>query len=190
MASFALTFVTPLLLALAAGYVAWREAPKPVALALGTLSLAFPAYAVVVGGDWMAMGRFLIPGFAFGALLMGWLMTRLWEHLSSMVETATVARLVKHLVFVVLVGSTIAVGLLPAWNVHLVPDSVGHAFHFRYDWEYKATEFELWREVSFSIGEPSGQRSSSSTQDASRTGRQHRCGRYRETRLLLRFGNL
>ena len=148
-ASFALTFVTPLLLALAAGYVAWREAPKPVALALGTLSLAFPAYAVVVGGDWMAMGRFLIPGFAFGALLTGWLMTRLWEHLSSMVETATVARLVKHLVFVVLVGSTIAVGLLPAWNVHLVPDSVRHAFHFRYDWEYKATEFELWREFRF-----------------------------------------
>ncbi len=148
-AAFVLTFVTPLLLLPAAGYVAWREAPKPVGLVLGTLSLAFPAYAVMVGGDWMAMGRFLVPGFAFGALLMGWLMTRLWEHLSSMVETATVARLVKHLVFVVLVGSTIAVGLLPAWNVHLVPDSVRHAFHFRYDWEYKATEFELWREFRF-----------------------------------------
>ena len=76
-ASFALTFVTPLLLLPAAGYVAWREAPKPVALALGTLILAFPAYAVVVGGDWMAMGRFLVPGFAFGALLMGWLVARL-----------------------------------------------------------------------------------------------------------------
>ena len=82
-ASFALTFVTPLLLLPAAGYVAWREAPKPVALALGTLSLAFPAYAVVVGGDWMAMGRFLIPGLAFGALLMGWLVARLWERLTS-----------------------------------------------------------------------------------------------------------
>ena len=76
-ATFALMFVTPLLLLPAAGYVAWREAPKPVALALGTLSLAFPAYAVVVGGDWMAMGRFLVPGFAFGALLMGWLVARL-----------------------------------------------------------------------------------------------------------------
>ena len=65
-ATFALTFVTPLLLLPAAGYMAWREAPKPVALALGTLSLAFPAYAVMVGGDWMAMGRFLIPGLAFG----------------------------------------------------------------------------------------------------------------------------
>ena len=31
-----------------------------------TLSLAFPAYAMVGGGDWMPMGRFLIPGLAFG----------------------------------------------------------------------------------------------------------------------------
>ena len=143
-ASFALTFVTPILLLPTAGYVAWREAPKPVALALGTLSLAFPAYAVVVGGDWMAMGRFLVPGFAFGALLMGWLVAGLWEHLSSMVETATVARLVKPFVFAVLIGSTIAVGLLPTWNVHLVPALVlRHAFYFRYGWP-RHTEYERW----------------------------------------------
>ena len=143
-ASFALTFVTPILLLPTAGYVAWREAPKPVALALGTLSLAFPAYAVVVGGDWMAMGRFLVPGFAFGALLMGWLVAGLWEHLSSMVETATVARLVKPFVFAVLIGSTIAVGQLPTWNVHLVPASMlRHAFYFRYGWP-RHTEYENW----------------------------------------------
>ena len=132
-ASFALTFVTPLPLLPAAGYVAWREAPKPVSLTLGTLSLAFPAYAVVVGGDWMAMGRFLVPCFAFGALLMGWLAVRLWERLTS------------RFVVMAVVITTITVGLLPAWNVHLVPESVRHAFHFRYDWEYKTTEFELWR---------------------------------------------
>ena len=146
MASFALTFVTAILLLLTAGYVAWREAPKPVALALGTLSLAFPAYAVVVGGDWMAMGRFLVPGFAFGALLMGWLVAGLWEHLSSMVETATVARLVKPFVFAVLIGSTIAVGLLPTWNVHLVPESLlRRAFYFRHGWP-RHTEYERWRD--------------------------------------------
>ena len=71
-ASFALTFVTPQLL-----LPAWLrglagstdKASRPLAIA--TLSLAFPAYAVVVGGDWRSMGRFLVPGFAFGALLIG-----------------------------------------------------------------------------------------------------------------------
>ena len=131
-ATFALTFVTPLLLLPAASYVAWREAPKPVALALGTLSLAFPAYAVVVGGDWMAMGRFLIPGLAFGALLMGWLVARLWERLTS------------RLVFMAVVITTITVGLLPAWNVHVVPDSVRRLFHFRYLSPFR-TEYEWSR---------------------------------------------
>ena len=129
-ASFALTFVTPLLLLLAAGYMAWREAPRPVALALGTLSLVFPAYAVAVGGDWMPMGRFLIPGLAFGALLMGWLVVRLWERLTS------------RLVVMAVVITTITVGLLPAWNVHLVPDSVlRQTFYFRYRWP-RRTEYE------------------------------------------------
>ena len=158
-ATFALTFVTPLLLLPAASYVAWREAPKPVALALGTLSLAFPTYAVVVGGDWMAMGRFLVPGFAFGALLMGWLAARLWEHLSS-IETATVPRLVKLFVFVVLVGSTISVGLLPAWNAHLIPESAHRVFHFRYTsafsteyefWSMGVEDLPLWREIAVTL---------------------------------------
>ena len=133
-ATFALTFVTPLLLLPAAGYMAWREAPKPVALALGTLSLAFPAYAVVVGGDWMAMGRFLIPGLAFGALLMGWLVARLWERLTS------------RLVVLAVVITTITVGLLPAWNVHLVPESVRRVFHFRYfGCCGYLTEYDMWK---------------------------------------------
>ena len=131
-ATFALTFVTPLLLLPAAGYVAWREAPKPVALALGTLSLAFPAYAAAIGGDWMPMGRFLIPGLAFGVLLMGWLVARLWERLSS------------RLVVMAVVITTITVGLLPAWNVHLVPESVRRLFHFRYLSPFR-TEYEMWR---------------------------------------------
>ena len=130
-AAFVLTFVTPLLLWPAASCVAWREAPKPVGLALGTLSLAFPAYAVMVGGDWMPMGRFLVPGFAFGALLMGWLMTRLWERLTS------------RLVVMAVVITTITMGLLPAWNVHLVPASVRRVFNFRFSWPYR-TEYEMW----------------------------------------------
>ena len=135
-ASFALTFATPLPLLFAASFAAWRKAPKPVALALLTLTLAFPSYAVVVGGDWMPMGRFLIPSLAFGALLMGWLVTWLWDRLTRR----------SVLGFAAPVVAAITIVLLPAWNVHLVPDSVRRAFHFRYDDERVRTEHDVWRQ--------------------------------------------
>ena len=129
-ASFALTFLTPLPLLLAAGFAAWRKAPKPLALALGSLCLAFPAYAVAIGGDWMPMGRFLVPSFAFGALLMGWSVTCVGALGRIAVATAAV----------------IAVGLLPAWNIHLVPESVHRQFHFRYGDGVACTEYDEWRQ--------------------------------------------
>ena len=63
---------------------------------------------------------------------MGWLVARLWERLSS------------RLVVMAVVITTITVGLLPAWNVHLVPDSVRRLFHFRYLSPFR-TEYEMWR---------------------------------------------
>lgn len=50
-----------------------------VGLAVAALSLAFPAYAVLASGDFMAFGRFLVPGLAFNALLMAWLLGSLWD---------------------------------------------------------------------------------------------------------------
>ena len=49
-ATFVLTFLTPILI-LPAAYVAWRRGPKPLATAVVTMAMAFPAYGVVVGGD-------------------------------------------------------------------------------------------------------------------------------------------
>ena len=131
--TFALTFLTPFLL-VPAGYVAVRDAPKRLAFALGTLSLAFPAYAVAVGGDWMPMGRFLIPGLAFCALMMGWLVTRLWERRPS------------RLAFTAVVTVTLAVGLLPAWNLQLVPTFARRVFHFRYYGAGFRTEYGVWKD--------------------------------------------
>ena len=59
-------------------------------------------------------------------------MARLWERLSS------------RLVVMAVVITTITVGLLPAWNVHLVLDSVRRLFHFRYLSPFR-TEYEMWR---------------------------------------------
>lgn len=35
------------------------------------MAIGFPAYAIVISGDYMTSGRVLVPGIAFGALLLG-----------------------------------------------------------------------------------------------------------------------
>lgn len=50
-----------------------------VGAAVAALALAFPAYGIVTSGDFMAFGRFLVPGLAFSALLAAWLLGGLWE---------------------------------------------------------------------------------------------------------------
>ena len=63
---------------------------------------------------------------------MGWLVARLWERLTS------------RLVVMAVVITTITVGLLPAWNVNLVPDPVRRLFHFRYVSPFR-TEYKMLR---------------------------------------------
>ena len=65
---------------------------------------------------------------------MGWLVTRLQDRLTSRFAITAV------------VIATIAVGLLPAWNVQLVPASVRRAFHFRYYGAGFRSEYEVWRD--------------------------------------------
>ena len=71
---------------------------------------------------------------------MGWLVARLWERLTS------------RLVVMAVVITTITVGLLPAWNVHLVPESVRRVVHFRFSWPYR-TEYEMWERNFINIFE-------------------------------------
>ena len=76
--SFALAFLTPILI-LPGTVFALRRRRIAVGLPIGALAWAFPAYAVLVTGDFMAMGRFLIPGLAFGTILLAWMLNDLWD---------------------------------------------------------------------------------------------------------------
>ena len=42
-------------------------------------------------------------------------------------------------------ATVITLNLLPAWDIHLVPESWRRAFDFRYGWEIR-TEYEWWKE--------------------------------------------
>jgi hypothetical protein len=125
-----LTFLTPFLL-VPATWLALRRRSFAWA-GTAALAWAFPAYAVAVGGDFMAMGRFLVPGFAFQALLTAGILAALPGGLPARVPAA---------------AAIIALGLLPGWNVHLVPESVRDRAVFRMPWRQidVLTEYEYWK---------------------------------------------
>lgn len=132
-ATFFLTFLTPFLV-LPAIVVALRArgwTMMPIVL----MTCAFPAYAIVVGGDWLTMGRFLVPGFAFAVILLGVSLEAVLALAPATVRTrATLGSAV---------AAIIVLGLLPGWDVHLVPDAFRYQFRFRYT-NPRRTEAWLW----------------------------------------------
>jgi hypothetical protein len=113
---------------------------------IAAMALAVPAYAVVVGGDFMAMGRLIVPGLAFHALLL----TRLADRLARRGAWRRSLTAVVGL-------AVIVVGALPGWDVHVVPKSVRERFHFRHNttefrselaqWQYMNTNGQMWSEI-------------------------------------------
>jgi len=84
---------------------AWRiRKTHPVGLQAAAIALATFGYAVVVGGDWMPMGRYLIPGLPFITILY-----------------ATAMRRARPVVLAACGMAAITLSLLPAYNVHIAP---------------------------------------------------------------------
>lgn len=125
-----LTFITPMLIVPGTLCALRRRGRGPAAAAL---AWAFPAYAIVVTGDFMAMGRFLIPGLAFNTLLLGWLLADIWQ-----------PRRARQVAAVSLAAASLVLGLLPGFNWHLVPTAVRERFRFRFNTERFETELEQW----------------------------------------------
>lgn len=131
--SYGLTFLTPL--ALIPGAVAalrlrrlWIGVPTVVMAGM------FPAYSVLVTGDFMPMGRFLLPGMPFIALLWGWLLQDLWDS----------GRRALRVLAMSAAGVAAVLGLLPGWNVHLIPRRTLERVRFRFNEKQFATEYESW----------------------------------------------
>lgn len=132
--SYLLTFLTPALL-VPGSLFALKKRHLPVGLPVAAMAWAFPAYAIAVTGDFMAMGRFLVPGLALNTLLFAWLLEAVWVK-------GRAARGAGALVAVAL----IAVALLPGWNLHLVPRALLSKFHFRFIRGPVKTEYQRWQE--------------------------------------------
>jgi hypothetical protein len=68
-----LTQLTPLLTIPASLFIL-RKKRMAIGLPIVAMSFAFYAYAILVSADFMAMGRFLAPGWAFATLLLAWML--------------------------------------------------------------------------------------------------------------------
>jgi hypothetical protein len=132
-----LTFLTPFATIGALFRLRW-VIKRPALLAATLLFGGFFAYAILVGGDYMSMGRFLIPGIAFQTILFG-------------VAIRHMPPILQHTVCCFL----LVVGALPFFEIHLVPDHVRSEFHFRHNrsefvnerqhWEFMQRNAERWR---------------------------------------------
>jgi len=84
-------------------------------LAISAMAVGFSAYGVLIGGDFMPMGRVFVAGLPFLYLLLAFALDRLPRAGAVAVALAV-----------------ILLGLLPGLgDVHLVPQSAREALHFR-----------------------------------------------------------
>ncbi|MCZ6784827.1 MAG: sulfatase-like hydrolase/transferase, partial [Proteobacteria bacterium] len=128
-----LTAVTPFLLFVATPFALARER-RSLGLPVALLAWAFPVYAVASTGDFMAMGRFLVPGLPYAAILVGlWLQATPRRGSRSLAPAAAV------------VAVAVGAGLLPSVGVYAVPESVRARFHFRLSADRFRGEFAQWQ---------------------------------------------
>lgn len=99
-----------------------RRAWLVLAMAAGV-----PLYAVVVGGDFMTMGRLLVPGLPFLALGVGMAVQRLGRP------------------GLLLAVGLAAAGTVPLYEAPVVPVEVLQAFRVRFNTRAFRTEYEQWR---------------------------------------------
>jgi len=87
--------------------------------------------SLLVGGDFMAMGRFFAPAIAFEALVVAALVGSLSNAVAARIVTAAI----------------VALSILPSFDVDLLPASLRQRFHFRWNRPDAVSELEQWRSM-------------------------------------------
>jgi hypothetical protein len=129
---YVLTLLTPLVV-VPGTWAALRRRRIAVGLPTAAIAWAFAAYSILVTGDFMAMGRFMVPGLAFNAILLAWMLDDLKGTSRARTHVATA-----------LGAILIVIGALPGWDMHLVPSSVRARFQFRHNHPTFRSEYAQW----------------------------------------------
>lgn len=110
--------------------VALRRGRRTQALAVAAMPVGIALYSILVGGDFMTFGRFLVPALPFNALLAAWLLMDL-----------------RRPTLVWSVGAALVVlAALPGFDLHPVPHSWRERFHFRLNTTRVKSEYEHWKD--------------------------------------------
>jgi arabinofuranosyltransferase len=118
-----------LLIALFAAWSLGRTGAWLLAMALGV-----HLYAVIIGGDFMTMGRMLVPAIAFSAVLVGVAADRALRRGGAVAALGVVGMLAVN-----------AVGMLPLADINLAPRSVRDDFRVRFNSTTFRSEIGQWR---------------------------------------------
>ena len=138
-ASFLLTFPHLGLILLAGAALALTDRASRRALRQPLLIAgAFFAYAVAVGGDFMPMGRLLVPALPFLALILGAVAARFVDRKPLLAGLA-------------LAG--VACSLAPAFDRHPVPIEVRQPLDFRWNVDKFDSEYRQWRRMRKRVGQ-------------------------------------
>lgn len=101
---------------------------------VGALALGVPLFAVLVGGDFMTMGRLLVGGLAFQAAAVGLALAAAARRGARVGAAAALLALV-----------VAGVGALPLADVQLVPEEVRRDFRVRFNSPVWRSELGQWR---------------------------------------------
>jgi len=124
-----LTTLVPLLAFAAAPWTLRRRLGGGLKVCI--MAMAFPVYAIAVGGDYLPMGRLLVPGMAFSAVMMGIGLDALWRRQGGLLAVGVAI-------------CALLLGLAPSFDLHVVPVSVRKAFHFRTNTARFRSEVDQW----------------------------------------------
>ena len=150
---FLLTMLTPffILLTIPFGVLARN---RSFFLPVAAMGFAFYLYAVLVGGDFMSYGRFLIPSLPFQVLLIG-----------MFIKELTRFGQIGKISILALIAINIVISFLPVLDVYFVPHSVRSRFHFRLNsrafldenqhFRFMKTNSNRWRVLGENVAEHS-----------------------------------
>ena len=130
-----LTFPT-LLLMFPGLYAAFRKGKSLPGLPVAIIAISIILYAIIIGGDFMPMARFLLPVLPFNAIIIGWMLY------DSLCKTGGHKYIPSIVIFTAVMCS-----ILAAWNINPLMDPIrsrGKMFHFRLSGDNYLSEYEHW----------------------------------------------